>query len=100
RNIGASGAPCLPESVFWGVQLRRFLGFPGPRMSGIRKIRFWRARTAKAAALLAVLSALTGCTGNDRVAAHPEPQASAPPPPAPAPPPVDLAGRWRLTAAS
>jgi Protease inhibitor Inh len=49
-----------------------------------------------------VAVALAGCTGNDRVAARPEPQASAAPPPAPAPspPPVDLAGRWKLAAAS
>ena len=67
-------------------------------MSGIGTTRLWQARTAKAVALLAVVSALAGCTGNDRVAAHPEPQASAPPPPAPTPPPVDLAGRWKLTA--
>ena len=68
-------------------------------MSGIRETRSWWARTATAAAAWLAVSALTGCTGNERVAARPEPQASAPPPPAPAPPPIDLAGRWRLTAA-
>jgi hypothetical protein len=67
-------------------------------MSGIRETRLWRARTAIAAAALLAVSTLTGCAG-DRVAARPEPQASAPPPAA-APPPVDLAGRWKLTAAS
>jgi Protease inhibitor Inh len=65
----------------------------------------WAHATKTAAAIVAamlVAAALTGCTGNDRVAARPEPQASAapPPPPAPTPPPVDLAGRWKLAAAS
>jgi Protease inhibitor Inh len=68
-------------------------------MSGIRETRLWGAHTATAAAALLAVSTLTGCAGGDRVAARPEAQASAPPP-APAPPPVDLAGRWKLTAAS
>src|SRR5437868_4080729 len=70
------------------------------------EMRLQRARATKTAAAIVaamlVAPALTGCTGNDRVAARPEPQASAapPPPPAPTPPPVDLAGRWKLAAAS
>jgi hypothetical protein len=75
-------------------------------MSWSEEMRLWRAHAAKiAAAMVAAMLgavALSGCTGNDRVAARPEPQASAapPPPPAPSPPPVDLAGRWKLAAAS
>ena len=68
-------------------------------MSGFKGMRFAGAHAAKVAAALLVAGALTGCAGNDRVAARPEPQASAPPPPAPSPPPVDLAGRWKLSAA-
>ena len=68
-------------------------------MSGFKGMRFAGTYAAKVAAALLVAGALTGCAGNDRVAARPEPQASAPPPPAPSPPPVDLAGRWKLAAA-
>jgi hypothetical protein len=53
-----------------------------------------------AAALLA-LAALAGCASAPKP--EPPPVAAAPapaPPPAPTPPPIDLAGRWRLTAAA
>ncbi len=60
---------------------------------------------AKATAALLVLAALCACSGSGQLAANrPEPQQPSapppPPPPPPAPPPVDLAGRWKLTAAS
>jgi hypothetical protein len=63
----------------------------------------WAERAAKAAAALLVLAALAACSGNSQLAAErPEPPVSAPPPPPPplAPPPVDIAGRWKLAAAS
>jgi Protease inhibitor Inh len=56
------------------------------------------------AALLAI-ALLAGCAGTNPFAPQPEPLANAappptpPPPPPPSPPPVDLAGRWKLTAA-
>jgi hypothetical protein len=59
----------------------------------------WGARGARAAAALLVLTALAACAGSG---VRPEPQVSAAPPPAPPPPPpppIDLAGRWKLTAA-
>jgi hypothetical protein len=68
----------------------------------------WRA--VKGAALLLVLAALAACTSTPRfggepdvtTAAPPAPAASAEPspPPPPAPPPVDLAGKWKLSAAT
>jgi hypothetical protein len=69
-------------------------------MRRIGETRLSRPQATKLAAAMLAISALAGCTGNDRVAARPEPQASAPPPPAPTPPPVDVAGRWKLSAAS
>jgi Protease inhibitor Inh len=57
-----------------------------------------RAATAVAALLvLAAAVALASCASGPK----PEPQANAAPPspPPPPPPPVDLAGRWKLTAA-
>jgi hypothetical protein len=63
----------------------------------------------KAAAALLVLAALTGCASTDRLGGGqpeasstpaPPPLPPAPPtPPPPQPPPVDLAGKWKLTAA-
>jgi hypothetical protein len=68
----------------------------------------WRA--VKGAALLLVLAALAACTstsrfgGPDVTTAAPPPTAAAaepsPPPPPPVPPPVDLAGKWKLSAAA
>jgi Protease inhibitor Inh len=63
------------------------------------------SRSAKTVALMAIIAALAGCADiNPFSGAQPEPQASAAPtappsPPTPQPPPLDLAGRWRLTAA-
>jgi hypothetical protein len=54
---------------------------------------------AKAVAALLVLAALGACSTTPA----PEPQPVAAPPPAPpplSPPPIDLAGKWRLTAAA
>jgi hypothetical protein len=62
----------------------------------------WPLRRARAAAPLLMLGALAACAS----APKPEPAAAAAAapaaaaPPQPAPPPVDLAGRWRLTAAA
>ena len=67
-------------------------------MSGFTRIAVLGRHGAKAAAALLVLAALAACAS----APKPEPPvAAAPaPPPAPTPPPIDLAGRWRLTAAA
>jgi hypothetical protein len=68
-------------------------------MSGFDRIALWGRRGAKAAAALLVLAALTACASAPKP--EPPPVAAAPaPPPAPTPPPIDLAGRWRLTAAA
>ncbi len=57
-------------------------------------------RAATAAAALVVLAALGACS--TAPAPEPQPTVAAPPPtPSPlSPPPIDLAGRWRLTAAA
>jgi hypothetical protein len=60
-------------------------------------------RSALAAGLLLSLAAASACTTTPQLTAAPNEQAqpSPPPPPPPAqPPPIDLAGRWRLAAAS
>jgi hypothetical protein len=69
-------------------------------MSGFRSIAVWGRHGAKAAATLLVLATLAACASAPKP--EPPPVAAAPPPapPAPTPPPIDLAGRWRLTAAS
>ncbi len=69
-------------------------------MSGFNRITVWGRRGAKAAVALLVLTALAACTSAPKP--EPPPVAAAPPPapPAPTPPPIDLAGRWRLTAAA
>jgi len=68
-------------------------------MSDLTRVRSWSWRGAKAAAALLVLAALTACASAPKP--EPPPVAAAPaPPPAPTPPPIDLAGRWRLTAAA
>jgi hypothetical protein len=68
-------------------------------MSGFDRIAVWGRHGAKAAAALLVLAALAGCASAPK--SEPPPVAAAPPPsPPPTPPPIDLAGRWRLTAAT
>jgi hypothetical protein len=67
-------------------------------MAGFRSIAAWGKHGAKAAAALLVLAALAACASAPKP--EPPPVAAAPPPPAPTPPPIDLAGRWRLTAAA
>jgi len=60
-------------------------------------------RSAVAAGLLLALAAVGACTSTPQLTAAPSEQAqpSPPPPPSPPqPPPIDLAGRWRLAAAS
>jgi len=64
-------------------------------------MRSWNRHGAKAAAALLALAALAACASAPKP--EPPPVAAAPapaPPPAPTPPPIDLAGRWRLTAAA
>jgi Protease inhibitor Inh len=58
----------------------------------------------KTVAIVLVLGALTACTNTERFGGPPLDQAAATPPPpapsaAPGPPPVDLAGKWKLSAA-
>ena len=69
-------------------------------MSGFQSIAIWGRHGAIAAVALLVLAALSGCTSAPKP--EPPPVAAAPPPspPPPTPPPIDLAGRWRLTAAA
>src|SRR5271166_2818003 len=60
-------------------------------------------RSAIAAGLLLSLAAVSACTSTSQLASPPSEQAVASPPPAPPPPqppPIDVAGRWRLAAAS
>jgi hypothetical protein len=64
----------------------------------------WNEGGAKAVAIVLVLAALTACTSTERFGGPPPEQAVATPPPpappsAPSPPPVDLAGKWKLSAA-
>jgi Protease inhibitor Inh len=79
-------------------------------MSGLKGIGCG-ASGVRAAPLLLVLAVLSACTNSDRLGGgQPETSVTPPPisptttaaaPPAPdQPPPVDLAGRWRLSAAS
>ena len=69
-------------------------------MSGFNRIAVWGKHGAKAAAALLVLAALAACASAPKPEAPPVAAAPPPAPPAPTPPPVDLAGRWRLTAAA
>jgi hypothetical protein len=58
-------------------------------------------RGAIAAGLLLSLAVASACTSTPQLASSPNEQAAAsPPPPPPQPPPIDVAGRWRLAAAS
>jgi Protease inhibitor Inh len=64
-------------------------------------MRTWSGHAAKAAAALLVFAALGACSTTPA----PEPPAAAAPPPVaappqPSPPPINVAGRWRLTAAA
>jgi hypothetical protein len=79
------------------------------RMIGSKRIGVLGAGGAKAAAALLVLAALAAVAacankGGQNAGIEPEqaaaPSPPPPPPPPPQPPPVDLAGRWRLVAAS
>jgi hypothetical protein len=68
-------------------------------MSGFQRTGLWARHVANAAAAVLMLVALGACSTTPA----PEPPAAAAPPPAPpppSPPPIDLAGRWRLTAAA
>jgi Protease inhibitor Inh len=57
-------------------------------------------RGVNAAAAVLVLLALGACATTPAPEPPPVAAEPPPPPPAPSPPPVDLAGRWRLTAAA
>ena len=62
-----------------------------------------RRRSAIAAGLLLSLAAASACTSTSQLGSPPSEQVAAsptPPPPPPQPPPIDVAGRWRLAAAS
>ena len=69
-------------------------------MTDLARVKSWSRPAAKAAAALLVLAALAACASAPKP--EPPPVAAAPPPspPLPTPPPIDLAGRWRLTAAA
>ena len=58
-----------------------------------------RRRSAIAAGLLLSLAAVSACTGRSQLGSPPSEQVAASPLPPP-PPPIDVAGRWRLAAAS
>jgi Protease inhibitor Inh len=75
-------------------------------MLGWARMRLQGGGGAKAAAALLVLAGLLGLAECASSGPQPQPAASAapsppppPPPPPPAPPPVDLAGKWKLSAA-
>ncbi len=77
-------------------------------MIGKARISHWTGSATKVAALVCALSALAACTNTARFGGAPETAAAAPPTPpaatepepAPAqPPPVDVAGKWKLSAA-
>ncbi len=114
RNSDASGAVCLPQRrlatgrrlpfssgpnrVLW-AQVRDFdRPWAGFGNDGLFRHALWTGRGAKAAALLLLLAGLAACASTT-----PQPQpavsAAAAPPPPPSPPPIDLAGKWRLSAA-
>ncbi len=65
-------------------------------MSGLRKRSASTVRIAAAAVVVLAISAVAGCANHD---APPPEVAAPPPPPPPQPPPIDVAGRWRLSAA-
>jgi hypothetical protein len=69
-------------------------------MSDLTRARSLGWCGAQVAAALLVLATLTACASAPKL--EPPPVAAAPPPspPPPTPPPIDLAGRWRLTAAA
>jgi hypothetical protein len=73
-------------------------------MIGRTRMQYWSSGKTKAAALSLVLAALSACASSGRFGGTPQdqiaatPQAPPPPPPPPAPP-VDLAGKWKLSAA-
>jgi hypothetical protein len=66
-----------------------------PAMSGLRKASALTARITIVAIVTLAVAAAAGCANH----AEAPPEVAAPPPP-PQPPPINLAGRWRLTAAA
>jgi hypothetical protein len=91
-----------------GLLFRPLFGFAGNRDKGFPDMRLPAAQVARASAAVFLLAALAACSAGNFGGSGPEQQANAVPPPpppppppplAPAPPPVDLAGRWKLTAA-
>jgi hypothetical protein len=77
--------------------LRKHFGMFEPAMSGLRKVSALTGRITIAAIVALAVASAGGCANHTE--APPE-VAAPPPPPPPQPPPIDLAGRWRLTAAS
>jgi hypothetical protein len=65
-------------------------------MSGLRNVSALTGRIAATAIVALTVAAAGGCANHTE--APPEVTAPPPPPP-PQPPPIDIAGRWRLTAA-
>jgi Protease inhibitor Inh len=63
------------------------------------RVAVWQRRAAQAAAALLVPAVLAACTSTPKPETAPA-VATPAPPPAPTPPPIDLAGRWRITAAA
>jgi Protease inhibitor Inh len=66
-------------------------------MSGLRNVSALTGRFAGAVIAMVAIAAAAGCANHD--APPPEVAAAPAPPPPPQPPPIDVAGRWRLSAA-
>jgi Protease inhibitor Inh len=96
RLQARSPADVPADAAAFELLLPSHFGFAAARMIDLTH----GLRSGPAAAAAAVLLALTLLSGCAASPPEPEPAAVAPPPPPPpAPPPLDLAGRWKLTAA-
>ena len=69
-------------------------------MNNSVRMRDWGRHGVKAAVVLLALATLAACASAPRPEPPPVAAAPLPSPPLPTPPPIDLAGRWRLTAAA
>jgi hypothetical protein len=67
-------------------------------MTVSRRLRISARHGVNVAAALLVCATLGACATTS--APEPQPAAAPPAPPPPSPPPIDLAGKWRLTAAA
>ena len=72
-------------------------------MNGAKRMGHCGTAIARVLAVALVAAALSACTSTERFGGAPPEQAAASPPPPPPPPPptppVDLAGKWKLSAA-